>query len=178
MKFEVEIDLNYPGIENDTLAMIQYNLQLILDRGSNTFNEENEDVYEEDEECTCTGNIVRTKPMLGLLMYYMKVATPEEYVEPTRSMFEDFQSIPSDETVDLTFDQFCKLSKKSYEAAKIRGYMLAVHSKSVEYKSADDLERIKNELRAEDGFIGFPGDKVVEDLHTPLKKMLDDDDIV
>lgn len=170
MKFDVEIDFNYPGIENDPPEMRQYNLQLLLERGAETFND---DV---DEECTCTGNIIRCKLSVGTLVYYKKSPAPETYDEPTRSQFEDLKTIPGVNVENVTYEQFCEASKKGYEAGKKRGYMLAMHSKSVEYKDADDLEKIKDELRTEEGFIGFPCDKIVEDLHTSIQDMLNDNE--
>jgi len=175
MKFDVEIDFHYPGIENDTPEEIQYNLQLLLDRGSQTFNDERCDDWEEDEECTCTGNIIRRKPEFGMLLYYKTSPVPETFEMPSRAQFDDFLSIPGANVEGITYDQFCEASEKGYTKAKREGYVLAVHSKACEYKDAEHLEKIKAELRNEEGFIGFPGDQVIEDLQTDIRKMFKDE---
>jgi len=112
--------------------------------------------------------------MTGMLYYYRKAIVPETYIEPTPAQFEDFKSIPGGNVGDVTYEQFCMLSEKSYMQSKKNGFVLTVHCKAAQYKDDKDLEKIKDELRTEKGFVGFPGDKAVEDLHTPIQDMLDD----
>lgn len=176
MKFEVEINFSYPGIENESPEMIQQNLQLLLERGADTFNDERSDDWGEEEQCICTGEIKRQRLQMSMVTYYTKTPVPEVYEVPSESQFEELLGIPGMGLDGITYEQFCIASQKSYEKAKRIGFGLTVRSEVCEYRDAEHLEQMKDKLRDYDGFVGFPGDPIIDELQTDIRKLLNKDD--
>jgi len=156
--------------------MVQQNLNTILERGAISINNENQ--LEEHEQVTCTGNIIKKQPKAGVLFYYKKAKLPETYEDPSMGQFQDFMSIPTLDkskvnTADVTYEQFCEMSKKSFEEAQENGFGLAVQSRFCEFMDDASLEKIKEEIRQEEGFIGFPEDPIIDELTTPIATMIE-----
>jgi len=167
MRLTVEIELNYPGIEDsESLDVVQHLLDRILERGSGTINDENQFDNEEDE-CTCTGIIVR-KLLNNVSIFYYKKIKLRKFEMPSMAQYDDLKAIPGINIDDVTYEQFCKISEDAWTEQKRMGYGISVQSKFVEYRDQAHLDEIKAELRKEDDFIGFPEDPLIENLIKPI----------